>query len=116
MNSMVSLPDELSRLGNLEILLLHENCLPEPPVSVLRGLTSLTTIMLSFQRRPDDAVFRIPSPLLPFLHRGLEQLDLRQRRGFFGSFDWDTVSLFHLGRAMVEVADRQPRLKLFYKR
>ncbi len=112
---MTSIPHELSSLGNLKELLLNENRLPEPPLSVLRAMTSLKTIDLSYQGRGEDPVFTIPSPLLPILHPGLVELDLRQSHKSGAPIEWDTVSLFHLGRAMVEVADRTPIPALLFK-
>ncbi len=110
---MSSLPAELSSLGNLKELLLNGNDFTTAPLSVLSGLTALTAIDLSQQHAPtyywdggQVHTFEVTSPLLPILHPGLVKLDLRQRR------PWDSGSLFHLGRALDAVADRNPPLTL----
>ncbi len=110
-NKLRSLPTELSSLRNLKELLLTRNDFPEPPVSVLRGMTAITKIDLTYQCRwldVDVPGFKVPSPLLPILHPGLVKLDLRQSPGSWDPFEWDPISVFHLGRALVEVSDRRP--------
>jgi hypothetical protein len=88
------------------------NLFVEPPVSVLSHLTALNNIDLSvlfnFHGNP---TFRIPSPLLPILHPGLVKLDLRHI-----GLKWDAISLCHVGRALVEVADRKPVPSLLFSK
>ncbi len=107
-NILGSLPDELSRLGNLKELLLRWNKLQAVPVSVLSALTALKNIDLSQQHmaRLDVEICRVASPLLPILHPGLLMLDLRQPQ----RKPWDSGSLFHLECAMAAVADSNPLL------
>jgi hypothetical protein len=131
-NGLPSLPHELSRLGNLKELVAHNNCLPTVPVSVLMGMTALTDVDLHhncWRGSVEEPMFKIPSPLLPILHPGLLKLDLRAyayKEDFTVAptgqvtvhhrvpFEWDSVSLFHLARATVEVADRRPRPTLLF--
>jgi hypothetical protein len=118
-NRLVGLPDELSRLGNLKELHANENFLPTVPISALRGMTALTTIYLNFNCWCEDGAkqpFKITSPLMPILHPGLVLLDIRQpidtapqEEVAEERFKWDPVSLFHLARAVIAVADRRPR-------
>jgi hypothetical protein len=102
-NCLDSLPDELSNLWNLNALSLQSNNFHTVPVSVLSGLTGLKTVYVDYQDRwQRDPNFKIASPLLPILHPGLVYLSLRHNT------PWDPVSLFHLGGAVAEVADRDP--------
>jgi hypothetical protein len=107
-NYLRSLPDELSSLSKLEGLDLSGNFLPGVPISVLSSLTALTSICIASQDTWEEGspLFRVPSPLLPILHPGLELLAL------FQAHPWDQMSLFHLGRALAEVADRRPQPEL----
>jgi hypothetical protein len=110
-NRLASLPDELSSLRDLEELLLRGNHFPEVPVSVLNGMTALKTIDLAWQSGGEGkgCSLKVPS-LLPILRPGLIMLDLQQ-----GSFHpWDQISMFHLGRAMAEVADMKPTPVLLF--
>ncbi len=113
-------------MSNLKELRADNNCLPTVPVSALRGMTALTSIHLSLNCcRENDAggLFQITSPLLPILHPGLAFLDLRQSRykNFTHQevagehFKWDPVSLFHLRRAKIALAERRPRPTLRFK-
>ncbi len=87
----------------LKELVLRSNEFTTLPVSPLSGCTALTHLCLSCQRTG----FQVSSPLLPVLHPGLVLL------GLGGQVEkWDDMSLFHFGRAMVEVADRLPMLTL----
>ncbi len=120
-NELRELPDEMSRLTNLKVLLMELNYFSEPPVSVLRHMTALESIDLSGNINPDDEVagFRIPSPLLPILHPGLTRLDFErcgQRSERSDTFKWDPRSLVHLGSAMAELAKRRPVPSLLYTR
>ncbi len=112
-NSLSSLPEALSTLVNLKKLLMKGNAFLEPPISVLSHLTALNTVDMSvadIRGGMQSAAFRIPSPLLPVLHPGLLKLDLRHV-----GLKWDPISLCHLGRALVEVADRKPVPSLLFK-
>ncbi len=64
-------------------------------------------------------MFHISSPQLPILHPRLAHLDLRQYRDEdmdeLDEFKWDPISLFHLGQAMIEVADRRPLPTVLFK-
>jgi hypothetical protein len=116
-SNLRSLPGELSSLGNLKELVLQCNDFPEPPLDVLRGLTAITKLDTGYQRslgREDAPAFKVSSPLLPILHPGLAWLDLVQSRGFGIPWEWDPTSLFHLGRAMVEMSDRRPVPNLLF--
>jgi hypothetical protein len=103
-NMLTGLPAEFTSLGGLKKLLLSHNSFYEFPVSILSALTALTLIYMSNQVHweADDPLFEINAPLLPVLHPGLVKLGLHQ------GHEWDPASLFHLGRAVVEVADRVP--------
>jgi hypothetical protein len=112
-NHLRGLPDELCGLRNLNELNLSHNLFRETPVSVFSRMTALTYLSLSVQAysaADESAVFRVPSSLLPILHPGLVEVYLRQHmyidmpRGK----GWDMLSLFHLGRALADVADRRP--------
>jgi hypothetical protein len=113
-NNLASLPAQLSTLGNLKGLLLQCNDLEVVPVSVLSGLTALTKVDLSQQHAPSEfderngETFQVSAPLLPILHPRLVKLCLRQRK------PWDSVSLFHLGRAMTAVEKRNPYLTMLW--
>jgi hypothetical protein len=115
-NRLHSLPDELASLRNLHELNLFCNIFREAPISVLSRMTALNDINLCGQStysQDDSAVFRVRSSLLPILHPGLLELDLRQQRYVPHSDElrrrrWDVVSLCHLGRALADVADRKP--------
>jgi hypothetical protein len=104
MNRLHGLPDQLSSLGNLKELLLNGNDLTTVPVSILKGLTALKTLDMSYQFNPnaEASSFEVSSPLLPILHPGLVKVDLRQR------VKWGPISLFHLGCALGVVANRRP--------
>jgi hypothetical protein len=81
-------------------------------------MTTLNDINLCGQSRysqDDSAAFRVRSSLLPILHPGLVELDLRQQRYVphgnqlaLRPRPWDVVSLCHLGRALADVAKRKP--------
>ncbi len=88
-------------MQNLRDLRVGFNRIPTVPVSVLSNLTALTCINLSYQDVEGSATFSVSSSLLPILHPGLAELDLRHYR-------WDPLSLCHLENAMAEVADRTP--------
>jgi hypothetical protein len=126
-NMLVSIPDELSRLGNLKELNASHNLLPTVLVSALRGMTALTSIDLSLNCSRASAghpMFKITSSLLTILHPGLRKLDLRQYRyretpwpgpgtaavaqDDWIPFKWDSASLFHLGTALSALANRSP--------
>jgi hypothetical protein len=117
-NNLQSLPYELSSLPKLKDLSLTQNLFTEPPISVLRQMTALATIDLSHQFPPWQPVrelFEVPSSLLPILHKQLVSLDVRQKRYDLQpavSLKWDPVSLFHLGRAVVDVSNRVPVPKM----
>jgi hypothetical protein len=121
-NELEALPDDMSRLTNLKAIVLEDNNFAEPPVSILRHMTALNTIDLSFNCPCDgDEGFRIPSPLLPILHPGLTRLDFQQQycgRPSVTSdpFQWDPMSLVHMGFAMAELAKRRPVPNLLYTR
>jgi hypothetical protein len=101
-NGLRHLPDELSSLGRLASLTLDRNCFLEVPISALSGMTALEQVDFSNQSPPTrNTHFKVTSPLLPVLHPGLICFALYQRRR------WDQISLFHIGRAFVEVADRK---------
>ncbi len=114
-NHLHSLPDELSILRNLHELTLMGNVFPQAPISVLSRMTALHGIDLSGQLRyaqDESLAFKVRAPLLPILHPGLVQLDLRQQRFVPHSKElrprrWDGLSLCHLGRALADVADRK---------
>jgi Leucine-rich repeat (LRR) protein len=102
-NLLRILPEQLSSLKNLNALVLDFNYFSVVPLSILSGLTALEIIRLRFQQRGrDNQVFRIQSSLSPVLHPGLIELGLDQ------SAEWDPTSRFHLGCALVDVADRTP--------
>jgi hypothetical protein len=88
-------------------------------------MTALTTIDLHLNcdcGGIDEQLFKITSPLLPILHPGLLLLDLRQSRHnethqeVSAPFKWDPVSLFHLGQAVITVADRRPHPTVIFNR
>jgi hypothetical protein len=115
-NILRSLPDELSCLRNLKELDLSNNVLPGPPVSVLSKMMALSSINLSDQSgwtEDENDRFKVSSSLLPIFNPGLLMLDLRQR-GYVPSIresrlkPWDGLSLFHLGRALADLAGRKP--------
>jgi hypothetical protein len=108
-NPLTGLPDALANLRSLEELDLRGNRLPSVPVTVLSRLTSLTRLSLASSIATGGSLpFRVTSPLQPILHLGLVHLCLAQR------YTWDTGSLHHLGRALVEVAGRWPIFELVY--
>jgi hypothetical protein len=123
-NALISLPQDLDKLGKLRELNANNNQLLTVPVSVLKGMPALTTIhlrwnsSLSWGAVDRPLMFHIRAPLAPILHPGLVHLDLRQYRDGgcdFQEVNWDPVSLFHLGQAMIEVADRKPLPTLLFK-
>jgi hypothetical protein len=104
-NRLSSLPEELTSLGKLRVLVASNNNLPTAPCSILSKLSALVSIRLRYQlsdRVEGSPAFTVSSSLLPILHPGLVVLDLVQHS------PWDALSLCHLGRAMVEVANRRP--------
>jgi hypothetical protein len=109
-NRLRSLPDELSSLGNLEELFLTANCFCTVPISILAGMTALKVIRLDWQLKSEGRsnTFRVPSSLLPILHPNIVHVALNQPA------PWDPVSLFHLGRAALEVEERKPVPRLTY--
>lgn len=96
-------PEQLSSLQNLRYLEATCNKFPTVPVSILSSLTALTKISLSIQHPEGHGTFKVSSSLLPMLHLGLVELNLIQR-----NVQWDPLSLFHLGCAVAEVAERTP--------
>ncbi len=102
---------------------MHFNKFIAVPVSALSGMTALNTVDLSFQFTRESGAttwtLQITSPLLPILHPGLITLDLRQTSEETARMphqhSWDSVSLFHLGRAMLEVAEKRPVPTLLFK-
>jgi hypothetical protein len=117
-NGLSTLPHELSSLGKLNVLRLGLNKFCEVPVSTLSLMTALNTIDFSYNStKCGEQIFKVPSSLLPILHPGLVKLDLRQYVAWSEvPWKWDANSLFHLGRALVEVADRKPRPTLLFRR
>jgi Leucine-rich repeat (LRR) protein len=121
-NRLRSLPDELSCLQNLKELQLSDNLLPGPPVSVFSKMTALSNINMSGQSRwtdDENLTFKISSSLLPMFDSGLLTLDVRQERyvrsiGESCPRPWDGLSLFHLGRALADLADRKPVATLLF--
>jgi hypothetical protein len=107
LNSLVSLPHELSSLQNLKELQMSCNEFLTLPVSALSGMTALNML----QCTSSAAAFQVTSSLLPILHPGQVELDLSQGP----RHSWDSVSLFHLGRAMLEVAERRPVPTLLFE-
>jgi Leucine-rich repeat (LRR) protein len=113
-NELRSLPNELSGLRNLRELDLSVNFLTAPPVSVLSKMTALSNVTLidqSGRTDDEDARFRVTSSLLPIFNSRLVTLDLRQQGYTIGGSrqkPWDGLSLFHLGRALADLGDRQP--------
>ncbi len=107
-NCLRGLPDQLTGLQNLKRLTLDANYFNALPMSISVGLTALETVSIQYQPCHGNGKFEITSPLLPILHSGLVQLALVQER------PWGPVSLFHLGCALVDVADRNPIPSLLF--
>jgi hypothetical protein len=112
-NHLRSLPDEISSLVSLKELKFGSNHISEPPISILRHLTALTIIDMDCQYpTPGEAVFSVPSSLLPILHLGLVQLHLRPGTAWFR---WDSGSLVHLEHAARVLAERGPVPRLLFE-
>jgi hypothetical protein len=116
-NRLRSLPDEMSCLVNLRELGMRWNRFTQPPISVLRHLTALTSLEMSpfISDDVEGPRFRIPAPLLPILHPGLVSLELQPFSRRSNPFRYDPLSLFHLGHAMAELAKRRPLPTLSFK-
>jgi Leucine-rich repeat (LRR) protein len=105
MNFLTDLPAHLSGLAGLQTLLVQSNRLTAVPVPVLLGMTAIQDIdLFGQQAQAGGQNFTVAQPLHPIFHPRLKVLDLRQQ----SPFGWDPVSLFHLGRALAEISDRDP--------
>ncbi len=116
--SLVTLKElPLSSLVTLKELRVERNWLSKPPISILRHLTALATIDMGprFSSDMSTAGFSVPSSLLPILHPGLTFLDLRPSTGVgSGRFEWDDLSLRHIGHAARVLTERGPLPRLLF--
>ncbi len=115
LNYLRALPDHLSSLKALGTFIVDYNRLSVVPFSIVQALTALTTIKIRHQARRGDAPpFRVPSSVSPILHPLLMELALEQEFDHPDGWEWDPTSLFHLGYALADVADRNPVPKLSF--